>query len=187
MPNTGSITAWLGQLHHGDAAAADALWDRYFRRLQGLARAKLPHAIARSGGDEAIALDAFASLWRGVDAGRFVELASREQLWRLLVVITVRKASRLVRLEAREQAASTEGTLEHILSREPEPGFALQAADECQQLLTSLGDAMLENVARLRLEGATVPEIAEQLRCSPRTIDRKIALIQTIWSKELQE
>lgn len=185
MPNPGSVTAWLGQLHDGDAAAADALWERYFRRLQGLARAKLPVAVARSGGDEAVALDAFASLWRGVEAGRFAELASREQLWRLLVVITVRKASRLTRCEAREQAASDKGVLESILSREPDPDFALQASEECQHLLASLGDATLETVALLRLEGATIPEIADHLRCSPRTVDRKIALIQTIWSKEL--
>src|SRR5262249_23457436 len=160
--------------------AADALWERYFCRLQGLARAKLPAALRRSGDDEAVAQDAFASLWRGVDAGRFAELASRDRRWRLLVVITVPKANHLVRRESRERAVQFgDGELERLLGRDPAPDFAAQAAEECRRLMESLSDTSLENVARLRLDGATVPEIAGRLRCSPRTVDRKLALIQT--------
>jgi DNA-directed RNA polymerase specialized sigma24 family protein len=185
MKNTGSVTGWLGLLREGRSEAADALWERYFRRLQGLARAKLPAALRRSGGDEAVAADAFASLWRGVDAGRFPELAGRDQLWRLLIVITLRKASRLARTESRERAIHVaEGELERVLGRDPDPEFAAQAAEQCERLMAALADPTLEAVARLRLDGATVPDIAGRLGCSPRTIDRKIALIQTVWSRE---
>jgi DNA-directed RNA polymerase specialized sigma24 family protein len=186
MQNAGSVTAWLGRLQDGDPAGADGLWEHYFRRLQALARAKLPAALRRSGEDEAVALDAFASLWRGVDAGRFPELAGRDQLWRLLVVITIRKAGRAARTELRQQALQVaDGELEQALAREPGPEFAAQAAEECQRLMAALDDAGLEAVARLRMEGATVPEIAARLGCSPRTVDRKLALIQAIWAKEL--
>src|SRR4051812_23674231 len=105
MDNAGSVTVWLGRLRGGDPDAADGLWERYFRRLQALARARLPAALGRAGGDEDVALDAFASLWRGVEDGRFAELASRDHLWRLLVVITLRKAFRLARTESRERAS----------------------------------------------------------------------------------
>jgi len=185
MENAGSVTVWLDQLRDGDADAADRLWERYFHRLQCLARAKLPAAIQRSGGEEDVALDAFASLWRGARNGRFPQLASRDHLWRLLVVITVRKAYRLARTESRERAAPIAGPeFEQFLAREPEPGFEAQAVEECQRLMARLGDARLEAVARLRLEGLTVPEIGSRLGCSPRTVDRKLALIQAIWAEE---
>jgi DNA-directed RNA polymerase specialized sigma24 family protein len=187
MAETGSVTVWLGQLQGGDPEAADRLWERYFRRLQGLARVKLPAALQNSPHAEDVALDAFASLWRGTQKGQFPELAGRAHLWRLLVVITARKAYRLARTEARERATHALGwELDQLLTREPEPGFEVQAAEECQRLMALLGDSRLEAVAGLRLDGLTVPEIAARLGCSPRTVDRKLALIQTLWAEEIE-
>ncbi len=86
----GSVSRWLGDLKAGDAAAAQPLWERYFARLVGLARAKLRGA--RRGGaaadEEDAALSAFNSFCAGVACGRFPQLADRDDLWRLLVVIT---------------------------------------------------------------------------------------------------
>jgi DNA-directed RNA polymerase specialized sigma24 family protein len=146
----------------------------------------LPAALQNNAHAEDVAIDAFASLWRGTQKGQFPELAGRDHLWRLLVVITVRKAYRLARTEARERAAHTFGwELDQILDRDPEPGFEVRAAEECQRLMALLGDPRLEAVARGRMDGLTVPEIAAQLGCSPRTVDRKLALIQTLWSDEI--
>ena len=41
MSSIGSVTQWLRMLQAGDQAAARPLWERYFRRLVGLARRKL--------------------------------------------------------------------------------------------------------------------------------------------------
>src|SRR5262245_62417052 len=41
MEPTGSVSHWLGQLKAGDRAAAQPLWERYFRRLVALARTRL--------------------------------------------------------------------------------------------------------------------------------------------------
>jgi DNA-directed RNA polymerase specialized sigma24 family protein len=187
MADAGSVTGWLGELRGGDPAAVDLLWERYFRRLQGLARLKLPAALRRTGSEEDVALDAFASLWRGAQKGRFPELASRDHLWRLLVVITSRKVYRLMRAEGRERSAPADGcVLEQVLTREPEPGFAAQAADECRRLMAILGDARLEAIARWRMEGLTPREIAARIECSPRTVERKLELIQTLWAGEIE-
>lgn len=187
MAEADSVTVWLDRLRSGDPEAADRLWERYFRRLQGLARVKLPVPLQNNAHSEDVALDAFASLWRGSQKGQFPELASRDHLWRLLVVITVRKAHRLARTEARERAAhASDREIDQFLDREPEPGFEVRAAEECQRLMALLGDPRLEAVARGRLEGLTVPQIAAQLGCSPRTVDRKLTLIQTLWSGEIE-
>src|ERR1043165_1882401 len=88
MNGDGSITRWIGQLKAGDPVAAQLLWERYFRRLVGLARKKLDGAPRRMADEEDVALSAFDSFCRGAEHGRFPRLEDRDDLWRLLVVIT---------------------------------------------------------------------------------------------------
>ena len=40
MAEPGAITGWLDGLRAGDPAAAQRLWEEYFRRLVGVARAR---------------------------------------------------------------------------------------------------------------------------------------------------
>ena len=100
-PFEGSVTRWLHELVAGDQAAAQELWNRYFQRLVGLARSKLRGAPRRAADEEDVALSAFDSFCRGAEQGRFPRLDDRDNLWRLLVVITERKACDLVQHEGR--------------------------------------------------------------------------------------
>src|SRR5256885_9031522 len=92
MPSEGSVTRWLTALKGGDAAAAQPLWERYHRRLVALAREKLRAARRRAADEEDVVQSAFHSFFCGVARGRFPQLNDRDNLWRLLVVITARKA-----------------------------------------------------------------------------------------------
>ena len=99
----GSITHWLGDLRGGDLAAAQPLWERYFSKLVVLARAKLvrqrqPRVEAD---EEDAALSAFNSFCAGVAQGKFPRLADREDLWKILMTITVRKAYAQVQRQKR--------------------------------------------------------------------------------------
>jgi len=192
----GSVTRWLGQLQVGDPAAVQRLWERYFPRLVGLARLKLRNAPRQAADEEDVALSAFDSFCRNAEAGRFPQLLDREGLWRLLVVITVRKAAHLVRDQTRqkrgglppaaEQAGADEQpSLEQLLSREPSPEMAAQMAEECQRLLHQLRDRTLEAVALARMEGYSVEEISTRLGFAPRSIKRKLQLIRKLWEKEV--
>jgi DNA-directed RNA polymerase specialized sigma24 family protein len=194
MISDGSVPRWLGQLRAGDPAAAQQLWERYFRRLVGLARKRLRGAPRRVADEEDVALSAFDSFCRNAEAGRFPHLLDRDGLWRLLMVITVRKAAHLVRDENRQKrgggppappAPSAEMGLEQILSREPAPEFAAEVADEWQRLVALLGDSELEAVALLRMQGYTVEEIAHQLGYAPRSIKRKLRVIRAAGEKEV--
>src|SRR4051794_28753799 len=162
MSSDGSVTRWLGQIRAGDAAAAQPLWERYVRRLVGLARQKLRGRPGRAADGEDVALSAFDSFCRNAERGRFPELAGRDSLWRLLVVITARKAAHLVRDEGRRKrgggaAGPADGaSLDELLSREPTPAFAAQAAEEYERLLAGLGDPELASVAGWRMEGDSV-------------------------------
>jgi DNA-directed RNA polymerase specialized sigma24 family protein len=56
--------------------------------------------------------------------------------------------------------------------------------DECQRLMDELRDDSLRRVALLRMEGYTNEEIARELRCSRRTVARKVELIRRTWLGE---
>ncbi len=198
MASSHSVTHWIGQLRAGDQVAAQHLWEGYFRRLVGLARGKLQTLPCRAADEEDVALSAFASFCRGVECGRFPQLADRDDLWRLLVTITARKALHLVRdehsqkrggavrdqaaLGDRDDSAAEDAALDEFMGREPTPAFAAQVAEEFQRLLESLGDADLRTIAVSKMEGYTTEEIAAKLRRAPRTIERKLDLIRRRWT-----
>jgi RNA polymerase sigma factor (sigma-70 family) len=196
MSPDGSVTRWLHLLQGGDSTAAQQLWERYFGRLVKLARKRLHDAPRRAADEEDVALSAFDSFCRGAEAGRFPQLDDRDSLWRLLVVLTARKASRLFRHEGQLKrggaahaaetppCAEAEPTLEQVLSREPDPEFAAEAADQFRRLLHLLGDKELEAVALWRMEGYTVEEVGNRLGCAPRSVKRKLQLIRSVWGKE---
>jgi DNA-directed RNA polymerase specialized sigma24 family protein len=200
MSSEGSVSYWIGLLQAGNYSAAQLLWERYFQRLTALARHKLGDLPRRAADEEDVALSAFDSFCRGVERGRFPQLHRRDNLWRLLVVITARKAFLLRRQETRQKrggraahddvsrpTTSPEGepSLDQLLGREPTPAFAAQMAEESQRLLGSLGDTELESVALWKMEGFTNQEIAGKLACGLRSVERKLRLIRTIWAQEI--
>jgi len=193
MSAEGSVSNWIGRLKEGDHAAIQQLWERYFQRLVGLARAKLRGAPRRAADEEDVALSAFHSFCRAAEQGRFPRLLDRDNLWRLLVVLTSRKASHLVRHERRQKrrapaadpAADLAPELEEILGSEPTPEYAAELAEECQRLLDGLGSAVLVQVALWKMEGYANEEIAAKLGCVPRTVERKLRLIRDLWAGEV--
>src|SRR6187200_2071198 len=137
------VTVWLGQLQAGDPAAARPLWDRYFHRLVGLARARLRDAPRRAADEEDVALSAFDSFCRSAEAGRFPDLSDRDSLWRLLAAFTLRKAAHHARDAGRLKrgggaaAAGASGAFEELVARDPDPAVAAEVAEECERLLAA--------------------------------------------------
>jgi DNA-directed RNA polymerase specialized sigma24 family protein len=195
----GSVTRWIGELKAGEDAAARNLWARYFDRLVRLARARLRAIGPRraEADEEDAALSAFHSLCAGAARGHFPELNDRDDLWRLLVVVTARKAREQVRRAHRQKRGGghvfgeadligsvpgdRDAGLDRFLGREPTPEFASMVAEEYQRRLDGLGDDSLRQVALRRMEGYTSDEIAAQLGCARRTVARRLDLIRKIW------
>lgn len=191
MSSDGSVSRWVGALKDGDAAAAQPLWERYHRRLVALARRKLQSA-RRSADEEDVVQSAFHSFFRGVAGGRFPQLADRDNLWRLLVVITARKAlDQLARENSKKRGGGTsreasrippgDDALGQVIGDEPTPEFAAQVAEEYQRLLDKLPDDGLRQVAVWKMDGLTNDEIAGRLDCSKRTVARKLETIRILW------
>jgi DNA-directed RNA polymerase specialized sigma24 family protein len=188
--NKGSVSGWVRQLQAGDAGAAQPLWERYFRRLVRLARRRL-RAAGTPGEEEDVALSAFASFFHAAGQRRFPQLANREDLWRLLVLLTARKVWHRRRLEQTQKrggglapSQEFESQLDEIVGREPTPEFAALMADELQSRLAGLKKAGLVTVALRKLDGYTNDEIAAQLGCARSTVERRLRLIRLQWSEE---
>ena len=192
--NGGSVSRWLGDLKAGDPAAAQPLWERYFARLVGLARSRLRLGRRAAAHDEEdAALSAFQSFCDGAANGRFPQLSDRDDLWKLLVVITARKAGAHIEREARQKRGggrvlsatdSADDIFARVVSDEPTPEFAVMAAEECQRLLAKLDDDELRKVAVDRMEGYTNDEIAKRLGCARRTVARRLDFIRRAWEAE---
>jgi hypothetical protein len=143
-----------------------------------------------------VASSALFSFWRAAERGRFPQLLDRHDIWRLLVVITARKAIRRLEyedahkrnplvLEGVSPPGNEEVHLDDFLSREPTPEFIVSMTEEYQRLLDRLGDNQLRSVAVWKTEGYTNAEIAARLRRTPRCVERKLQVIRSLLEQEL--
>lgn len=194
------ITEWIHPLEQSDDSAARGLWNHYCCRLTAMAQQKLHPDTRRVYDGEDAAISAFGSLCRRVSEGRFPELKDRDDRWRVLMVITCRKVClghrhdrqekrdiHLVRgnsifVEPRE--GSRAGKRHALVSRGPTPEFAAEVAATCEALYSQLKDETLRSVAALKLQGYSNPQIARQLDCSPRTVERKLERSRRQWGRE---
>jgi len=198
MSDHDEITVWINRLAQGEPEAANELWGVYWGKLVQLARQRLRTSPRRVADEEDVALSAFNSFCQGLKKGRFPGLNDRHDLWGLLVTITARKAVAQLRREhakkrgegdvcgesvfARGSDPELADGIDCVLGAQPTPELAALAAEQCEILLARL-DEDLREVALMKLEGYTIPEIAERLGCVPATIRRRIRRIQTSWSE----
>jgi DNA-directed RNA polymerase specialized sigma24 family protein len=154
------VTRWLRQLEAGDQDAARLLWQRYYRELVELARARLGPTPRRIADEEDIALSVLHSLCEGAAKGQFAAVVNRRELWQLLATITVRKVinqQRLLKKQKRGggrvrgdsvlQASDGDGWgagFDEILGDAATPEVLAIAVEEYQRLMRALDDDLLD-------------------------------------------
>jgi RNA polymerase sigma factor (sigma-70 family) len=186
-PDTQSVTRLIRGAQQGRASVVAPLLEMYFDRLVQLARKRLQDLPGMASYDEDLALRSFYSVYRRVrDPERPLELAGRDDLWRLLATRTISRAIDMIRRH-RPNEVPGEYNLDQLLTREPTPEEAAATADECRRLLDLLEEPALRQIALWKVEGFTNEEIAARLDCVPRTIERKVRRIRTLWKHELEE
>lgn len=196
MSENAAPTLWLQQLQQGNDLAAQRLWETYFGKLVTLARQKLEGRSWLVGDEEDVALSAFKSFCRGVEKQRFPDLNDRDDLWKLLVTITLHKVWRLMRDEVCQKRGgqwnqvqtigeSEMAAVEQLVGQEPTPELAAQMVEEYERLLKQLPDRDLVELAILKMEAYTNDEIAAKWGKAVRTVERKLQLIRKIWEQEI--
>lgn len=186
------ISVWIDQLREADEQAAQGIWEHFSARLMTIAKRKLHAATRRTYDEQDVAQSVFQSVCLGMAEGRFPELRDRDNLWGLMLIIASQKISNRHRFD-RQQRRDVRRTLTDsifanseqldgaLLSREPTPEFTAELEETCERLFKKLKDPDLKQIAMLRLEGYTDTEIAAQLECSRRTVQRRMTMIRRIW------
>ncbi|MEM7312678.1 MAG: ECF-type sigma factor [Planctomycetota bacterium] len=195
-----SVTRWIEDLKDQDDQAADRLWQRYFKKLINEARKSLGDAPRRIADEEDVAISVFQALCIGASTGKFVELKDRDDLWKLLVVITRYKSADQVRHQAADKRGGTRvrgdslvaaitgddsNGFDEIMGGEPTPELLVALQDQKEQLMGGLTDAGQRQVVQLRLQGYSNDEIADSMKVSVRTVERKLNLIRKRWLRLL--
>ncbi|MFP6762704.1 MAG: protein kinase [Planctomycetaceae bacterium] len=177
--NSELLAAW----RQGDENAAQVLVRRYMTRLTALARVRLSRRIARRLDSEDIVMSAWRSFFSAAGRNQ-VEVPSDDDLWPLLVTMTIRKLSRQVaRNSAARRSLSAETEIPavsdwpEVVSRDPTPDDAALVADEIEVLMAGLS-SMDRDILTRRLQGDHYAGIAKTAGCSERTVRRSLQRIR---------
>lgn len=195
----GSITRLLGPFKGNDRQAAAEIWHRYRHLLVTLADRWLRGVSRRSVDEDDIAQAAFLQCWKQVTAGKYSELADREDLERILrdpvgktAMDHKRNASAQKRGGGRVLGDSAILTSPESSSLAGVAGIAernVMAPDELAEFhatwtrLFEMLTSSEHEIATARLADFTVTdkELAEQFECSVSLIRLRLKTIRKKW------
>ncbi len=188
-----SITLWFEQLRRGNPDAAAKLWDQFFDRIVSYAKRQMAGSNRRIADEEDIAANVMAALCRCAERGKLPAIENRDDLWRILlswarhdIADHGRADRRLKRGSGQVRGDSifkTEGGGFDRLAGVTMPADVIyEMTEQWLLLLAKLPSDSLRCVALRRLYGFTVSEIALELDVSPRTVERKLELIRSLWA-----
>jgi RNA polymerase sigma-70 factor (ECF subfamily) len=170
----------LQRCQAGDPEAAQQLFACYAQRLARVADQHLGRKVAVREDAEDVVQSVFRTFFRRAAAGEF-RVDRADQLWNLLVTITLRKTStrgRYHTAERRDVGAEepSDAGLLRALAKQPGPAEAAELVDLVQVLLRGLAPVYYQ-ILDLRMQGVPVAEIAPALNLSRQSVYRALGLL----------
>jgi RNA polymerase sigma-70 factor (ECF subfamily) len=182
----------LARLRAGDDDAATEVFNRFARRLIGLAHARLDQQVKRKDDPEDVVQSVYKSFFIRFAEGQF-DLKSWDSLWSLLTVLTVRKCGQRIdyfhaaRRDVRGEvplSPSPAGLSDHAtrtpweaIAREPTPAEAAILTELVEQVQRGL-EPRHRAIVSLALQGHGPAEVSAQLGCSERTVRRVLERVR---------
>lgn len=171
-----SFSTMMRRLRVQDEQAAAMVFERYARRLVGLARTRLDARMKQKLDASDVVQSVFRSFFVRYGRGEW-DFSDSDGLWALLVRLTIWKCARQARnfgagIRDVHQEAGPDAAM-YIADEEPTPDEVTELADLVEHLFAELDDDA-RKVVELRLQGSEVREIAEQIGMSERSTARKI-------------
>lgn len=170
----------VNDFQDGSESAARELFDKYCERLLRLAKRRIGQRMASRFDPEDVVQSAFRTFFTRVRNDEF-EFAHEDDLFKLLVRLTVRKTLRRIQYhradkrnpeaEAGNQADGSE-IFNHVASQEPTAEVEVALLDEFEKFVGQLPE-LDRQVLELKVQGHSTVEIAERLG----TYDRKVRRI----------
>lgn len=160
----------------GDEDAATALYKRYAERLQRLAERNTASDLGVRFDAEDVVQSVFRTFFRRVQTG-YYDLPAGEELWRLLLVISLNKIRTLAvhhRAKKRDVGATVAPEPQQMaqLALAPGDNWALRSLQSVvRDVLVDLPPIQQQMIAQ-RIDGCQVEEIASETGRSKRTVER---------------
>jgi DNA-directed RNA polymerase specialized sigma24 family protein len=203
MSSVDSLTRFVHELKSPDARtredAARIIWERFSPRLKLLVRRHLDNRIFRREDEHDILQSMFASFYSGQSRGKATP-ASREELWKLLVRITMckivnaakrhmadRRDFRRERPDGRtdpDDSRFPRWMLDHVDRSQPSPQEQVAVVEEVDRLLGML-DEPLRQIVVWRIEGFTNEEISCMIGRTVRLVEYKLNLVRKLLEHEI--
>lgn len=166
----------LRRFQEGEQDAATALYVRYARRLQALAKKQTGKNLSPRFDPEDVVQSVFRTFFRRASEGCY-EVPVGEELWQLLLVLALNKIRTLAvyhRAQKRD-AGRTVGT-EKVAEVATEVSGEDSVAYETMRMMIDELVAKLpppqDQIVQLRIEGHEISEIAQLTNRSKRTVER---------------
>ena len=174
---------WITAVREGDEEATRDFWVRYAQPLIRLADRNLSQRLRRRVDPEDVVQSTFRTVLRRIQGGEF-RLEGEEDIWRLLTAIALNKSRRQARyFAAKKRDADRDLPLE---AHEESPSQAVEATPEDAVILVDLVDHVIRTttdeeerrVLLLKLDDCSNFQIAQQMQCSERTVQRIVARLR---------
>ncbi len=166
---------WLDNLAAGKPDAVGEFWQRYGESLQRVAERQIASWLRQRVDPEDVVQSACRTFFRRAGEGDFA-LENRDDLWRLMLTITLNKVRMQARFHTRDRRnVSRERALPDAPALQPaEWDDAIEKIDmqDMLQVAFSEHDDERQRVLQLWLDGCTQREIAGEVGCSERTVRR---------------
>ena len=183
LPVTTDLTdgSLLRRFEQGEGDAATAIYLRYAQRLQFLARAQLGKGLAVRLDPEDVVQSVFRTFFRRAAQGHY-EVPAGDELWRLLLVISLNKVRGLG-----EHHRAAKRDVGHTTEIEKVAPFLADSGDEqayrtlrltIDELLADLPVAQREMIA-MRIEGHDINRISDTSKRAKRTVERVLQTFRT--------
>jgi RNA polymerase sigma factor (sigma-70 family) len=175
----------------GDNEAAAKIFHRFATKLIALAYKKLGARVRQKLDADDVVQSVFRSFFGHQRAGDLAGLASWDNVWGLLVAMTVRKChSRRRQFHAHRRDVRKEVPLTslgwEICDREPTPEEAAMLADTVNELVNHF-EGRTQKILLLLLEDYSALEISLKLGCTERTVHRNFGYIREWLARRADE
>ena len=165
----------LKRFRTGNQDAATALYLRYAKRLERLAKINVSRSLAARVDTDDVVQSVFRTFFRRVSQGQY-EVGDQEDLWRLLLVMALNKirSSGTYHRAAKRDIGSTQPLPDQLPESEGQGGggMALNVLKMTIQELVGAMPVEQQTIVMLRIEGYEVQEIAAKTGRAKRSVER---------------
>ncbi|WP_179957537.1 ECF-type sigma factor [Exilibacterium tricleocarpae] len=178
--------SWIDGLRAGEKEASEYVWKQYYQKLLTIAGQRLTNSSKVMSDEEDVVVSAFKSFFRAVHENRASELNSEDDIWRLLITLTARKAIKQLRYESRakrdskKQHSNDADIIDNLVCPEPSAEFLMMMADEYRELNARLLDDDMRLIVLRKLEGYSNTEVAQLLNINLRTVQRRLIVVRSL-------